>query len=311
MMRIVVLRPLGLGDFLTAVPAYRAIARAFPEAHRILAAPAELCALVPLVGDVFAECVATAPLQPLAPEACGADVGIDLHGRGPASQRVLLASGARRLISFHNSAVTETAGSATWFAGEHEVARWCRMLTHAGIPCDPRDLALARPYVTPRVASTIVHPGAASAARRWPVERWSRVARALDAAGCNVTITGSAAERPLAEAVADGAGIARANVVAGTTDLTQLAASVACARLVISGDTGIAHLATAYETPSVVLFGPVPPAEWGPPPSARHRALWRGRRGDPHGARLDPGLAALSVEDVLAAARELLAGART
>jgi len=53
---------------------------------------------------------------------------------------------------------------------------------------------------------------------------------------------------------------------------------------------GLAHLATAYARPSVVLFGPVPPAEWGPPQHPRHQALWAGGcpvalRGDDHRPR--------------------------
>ncbi|MCF2539785.1 hypothetical protein K6168_29540 [Streptomyces sp. FB2] len=40
----------------------------------------------------------------------------------------------------------------------------------------------------------------------------------------------------------------------------------------------------AHGTPSVTLFGPVPPRLWGPPPGGRHIALWRpGPPGDPHG----------------------------
>jgi hypothetical protein len=70
----------------------------------------------------------------------------------------------------------------------------------------------------------------------------------------------------------------------------------------------VAHLATAFGTPSVVLFGPIPPALWGPPPNRpRHRALWTGRRGDPHGEQPDPGLLELDCDTVLDAARELLA----
>ena len=67
----------------------------------------------------------------------------------------------------------------------------------------------------------------------------------------------------------------------------------------------MAHVATATGTPSVVLFGPVPPSEWGPPTLSRHVALWAGRRGDPHGSTVDPGLLRLSVDDVLAAVEEL------
>ena len=60
--------------------------------------------------------------------------------------------------------------------------------------------------------------------------------------------------------------------------LTDLAALVAHARLVLAPDTGVAHLATAYGTPSVVLFGPVPARHWGPPAHRRqHRVLETGR----------------------------------
>ena len=53
----------------------------------------------------------------------------------------------------------------------------------------------------------------------------------------------------------------------------------------------------------MLLFGPVPPAEWGPR-SGPHTVLWTGSgRGDPHGTRSDPALLAITVDEVLAAAR--------
>jgi ADP-heptose:LPS heptosyltransferase len=86
---------------------------------------------------------------------------------------------------------------------------------------------------------------------------------------------------------------------------------VAHAGRVLCGDTGVAHLATAYGTPSVVLFGPTPPSEWGPPPGrTRHRVLWSGGRGDPHAATPDAGLLAITVDDVLGALDEGTADAR-
>jgi ADP-heptose:LPS heptosyltransferase len=77
-------------------------------------------------------------------------------------------------------------------------------------------------------------------------------------------------------------------------DIGALARLVAGAGRVACADTGVAHLATALRVPSVVLFGPTPPAEWGPPPERpSHRVLWAGRRGDPNGAEPDPGLLAI------------------
>ena len=70
----------------------------------------------------------------------------------------------------------------------------------------------------------------------------------------------------------------------------------------ICGDTGVAHVATALGRPSVVLFGPVSPAQWGPPPERpQHIALWAGRTGDPHGRTVDPGLLEIGVDDVIEA----------
>jgi ADP-heptose:LPS heptosyltransferase len=117
-----------------------------------------------------------------------------------------------------------------------------------------------------------------------------------------VAITGGPDEVDLARAVARQAGLEDAAVYAGRTDLTGLVALVAVAGRVVCGDTGVAHLATALRTPSVVLFGPTSPAEWGPPPDRPwHRALWAGRRGDPHADSPDPGLLEIRVADVLAA----------
>ncbi|MFI2630786.1 glycosyltransferase family 9 protein [Streptomyces collinus] len=74
----------------------------------------------------------------------------------------------------------------------------------------------------------------------------------------------------------------------------------------ISGDTGIAHLAVAHGTRPIALSGPVAPSRWGPPPDPRHRALRYGPEDDPHGRRPGPALLRVTVEDVPGAVGELL-----
>jgi ADP-heptose:LPS heptosyltransferase len=292
-------RALGLGDFLTGVPALRALRRAYPGHRLVLAAPAAIAPLAELVGAVD-DVVDAAPLAPLPPSLHHADLAANLHGAGPQSHQVLLSAHPRRLIAFAHPDLPDHAGPAH-DPDEHEVARWCRLLTESGIPADPAELDLPTPPWPPPVrGATVIHPGAASAARRWPPARWAAVARAAAAFGRRVVITGSAPERQIGTRVADLAELPHEAVLAGRTDLRQLAAIVASAGLVLSGDTGVAHLATAFGTPSVTLFGPVPPALWGPPPERpQHRALWAGRRGDPHAAEPDPGLLAIEPATVL------------
>ena len=296
---LVAYRALGLGDLLTGVPALRALARAFPGHRRVLATPASLAPLGRLSGAVH-DVVDTAPLAPLPPELHGAEVAVNLHGRGPQSHALLRAARPRRLIAFASE--QEGVDGPPWRPGEHEVARWCRLLEASGVPADPADLLLRAPEEPVPGhwrGATVVHPGAASGARRWPAERWAAVARAELARGRTVLLTGSPAERPLAEAVAERAGLPGEAVLAGRTGVLELAAVIAAAGRVACGDTGVGHLATAFGTPSVLLFGPVSPAEWGPPAgSARHRALWRGIRGDPHGDRPAAGLLAIEPAEV-------------
>jgi ADP-heptose:LPS heptosyltransferase len=295
--RIAVLRALGLGDLLTAVPALRALRDAHPEATLLLACPQPLHELVRYWR--LAEPVPARPLEALPASARGAALAVNLHGRGPESTRLLLAARPTALIAFRHPAVSETSGLPSWLDGEHEVVRWCRLLSETGLPASPDRLALEPPPLPAELIqadrATVIHPGAADEARRWPWRRWAAVARGETETGERVFVTGSSGERALCERIARAARIPSECVLAGRTSLLELAAVIGNAALLLSGDTGAAHLATAFGTPSVVLFGPVPPSEWGPPPErAQHRTLWARRRGDPHARTVDPGLLRLT-----------------
>jgi ADP-heptose:LPS heptosyltransferase len=298
---VLVLRALGLGDLLAGVPALRAIADAFPGHRRVLACPLSLEPLARLTGAVD-EVVRAAAFTPLPESVEHADVAVNLHGSGPQSHRMLLAAKPRRLIAYRN----DEAGvdGPAFDERDHEVVRWCRLLDEHGICADPTELRLAAPDLGLPAdvrGATIIHPGAASPSRRWPEDRFAAVARAEVARGRRVLITGGASEVVLACRVGRLAGLRPDDIWAGRTDLVQLASLVAEAGRVVSGDTGVAHLATAVGTPSVILFGPTSPDRWGPPPElrARHRVLWTGGRGNPHARTPDPGLLEIDVADVL------------
>jgi ADP-heptose:LPS heptosyltransferase len=312
--RLVVLRALGLGDLLTAVPALKALARAFPGHRRLLAAPRWLEPLLPLVREGPEPCLhglveaGGLDADPQRLPGCP-DVAVNLHGRGPESHRLLLAGEPRRLIAFRHDALPQTAALPRWEQREHEARRWCRLLAELDVEADPSRLEIGRPAVElPPWAhgATLLHPGAASAARCWPPERWAAVARAEREAGREVLISGGREEVGLARWIAAAADLDPGREIAGRTDVHTLAAFVAAAGTVVCGDTGVAHLATALSVPSVLLFGPTSPQLWGPPEGRPiHRVLWEGRGGDPHGDAVDPGLLEIEVDAVLAALESL------
>jgi ADP-heptose:LPS heptosyltransferase len=304
--RLLVLRALGLGDLLTAVPALRVLGARYPTHQRILAAPAWLAPLVRLLDGVvdalvdvdFRERVEALPVALRRPA-----VAVNLHGRGPASHRALRALRPGALIAFANREAAHDG--PRWRADEHERQRWCRLL---GAPDAVDDLRVRSPAAAAPGdvrGATVLHPGASAPARRWPAPRWAAVARHELRRGRRVVVTGGADEVELAKAVAAGAGLGGTAVLAGRTDVGELAAVVGAAGRIVCGDTGVAHLASAFATPSVVLFGPVSPSQWGPPRTGPHIALWAGTSGDPHAATPDPGLLAVAVADVTGALDEL------
>jgi len=319
---VLALRALGLGDALTAVPALRALRRLHPDRELLLAAHGAPPALLARLGVVDRVVHAPDPAAG-AGDPPGAGLGphlaVNLHGRGPQSTRLLLAGKPAAYLGYADPDGGAPDGPA-WSDTEHEVRRWLRLARHAGGDGREDDLRLpaadlpAAPVDRRDGRYAVLHPGAASPSRCWPAERWAVVAAALARSGLRVLVTGGPAERDLAAAVAaqavDGAAPGAAGVVpvAGALDLPQLSALLAGADLLLCGDTGVAHLGTAFGTPSVLLFGPVPPSQWEPLADRdRHTVLWHGvGRGDPHGDELDPALSKIDPGEVLAAAEALL-----
>lgn len=304
---VLALRALGLGDTVTGIAALRGVRRAWPASRLVLAAPGWYAGWLRELGIVD-EVLHTRGLDRLDWPTGGGHVAINLHGCGPESHRVLQATGPARLVAFRCGAAGHEVGP-DWSRDEHEVLRWCRLVTDAGGPCGPDDLRL--PRLAPSHGTIVVHPGAASASRRWPGSRWRQVVRALAAHGHDIAVTGGRSERSRCAGIADG--LPRISNLAGELSVPALADLVAGAPLLLAGDTGPAHLATAFGTPSVLLFGPTSPARWGPAIDPDlHIVLWRGEPegGDPHADELDPALARIEVTEVLNAAAALLSNGR-
>jgi heptosyltransferase-2 len=108
-------------------------------------------------------------------------------------------------------------------------------------------------------------PGAAyGPAKRWPLERFAHVARALrDGKGARILVLGSSAESKDARALAAMIGWGVLDL-SGRTDLVQLAAALAACDLVVSNDSGPMHLAAAVGTRVVALFGSTDPDATSP-----------------------------------------------
>ncbi|WP_034388897.1 lipopolysaccharide heptosyltransferase II [Deinococcus sp. YIM 77859] len=105
---------------------------------------------------------------------------------------------------------------------------------------------LARPWA-------VIHPGATAPSRRYPPESFAEVARRLAGRGLTLLLTGSGGE---AELIADirrmAGGVGHS--LAGDLGLEELAALIARAPLLITNNTGPAHMAAALGTPVVDLY---------------------------------------------------------
>jgi len=120
----------------------------------------------------------------------------------------------------------------------------------------PRVLA----FEPPAGAYAVLHVGASSPHKLWPVERWRTVLAALRERGLAAILVCGAGETRLLDEVDPAGEYLR---YPGTLDLAQYWHLLASARLLLCPDTGIAHLARLVGTPTIALFGPGSPQLFG------------------------------------------------
>lgn len=174
------------------------------------------------------------------------------------------------------------------------------------LPVDPAAEAWCDALLAPcaRQPVVLLNPGAGWGAKRWPVERYAAVAATLAAQGDCVLVNAGPGEEALANAIAaQSEGAARAIL----STLSQLVALTRRVALVIGGDTGPLHLASALGRPVVGIYGPTDPARNGPF-GTRARVLRSPQSRRDHSRRAQPeaGLLTITPDAVLEAAHSLL-----
>jgi heptosyltransferase-2 len=107
-----------------------------------------------------------------------------------------------------------------------------------------------------------------SRAKRWPPARYAALAdRFIEETGASVALIGSVDEMDVALEVC-ALMRHRPVMLAGRTDLAQAVAVLSVADLLVTNDTGPAHIAAALDCPTLVIFGPTNPTTTRPFPSA-------------------------------------------
>ncbi len=287
---IVILRALHIGDLLGAVPAFRALRAALPDAHITLVGLPWARSFVKRFNNYLNNFI-TFPGFPGLPEQypdivqfptfitemqkINFDLAIQLQGAGGIVNSMIRLWGAKKYAGFYlpGEYCPDKNRFLLYPKYEPEVWRHLRLMEFLGIPLQGDELEfplfendwkgfqqikekynLQNNYVC-------LNPGAHSIDRRWPPSHFSSVADGLVALGYQVILTGSEEDIVLTATVARKMK-SQAIDLAGKTSLGTLAALISRAQLVVSNDTSISYIASSVKTPSVVLFTVSDPNRW-------------------------------------------------
>jgi lipopolysaccharide heptosyltransferase II len=288
-----------IGDVLMTSPALRAVKESSPGRQVTLltsAAGAAVARLIPLIDEAITYDApwmkATAPhadptadlalIERLRSGAFDAAVIFTCFSQSPLPAALLcfLAGIPLRLAHCRENAyqlLSERVSECEPEGGvRHEVVRQLDLVAAVGYHTADDRLALevppeAKVAMTRRLCDlglerrsrsvpwAVLHPGATAASRRYPAEQYAAVARRLVSEhGWRLLYTGGEGERELVEQVIAGSGVPGVNL-AGALSLEELAALIARAPLLITNNTGPAHIAAAVGTPVVDLYAQTNP----------------------------------------------------
>ncbi len=331
--RIAIVRSLpGLGDLLCAVPAWRALRRALPQAEITLVGLPWAQSFVERFShylDNFLEFPGYPGIPEVTPrlhqlpafftnaQQTGFDLALQMHGNGIISNPFTVLLGARVNAGFYlpDQYCPDVKSFLPYPEGEPEVWRHLRLMEFLGVPLQGealefplREQDFSTLYAIEEVSSLVaqeeyvcIHPGASVRDRRWAPEDFAVVADALAARGFHVVLTGTAAEADITAAVRASMR-SKAIDLAGRTSLGAIAALLSNAQLLVCNDTGISHLAAALRVKSVVIFTASDLNRWAPLDRTLHRIV-RGQ--EDQGSNDFPSLP-VNTSAVMAAAEDLL-----
>ena len=312
---VTVVRALGgLGDVLCAVPALRQLRSALPAARITYIGLPQVRGIVarfPDLVDRFVEFPGFPGVVEyrFAPERLTAfldaqrggarvDLSIQMHGSGGVTNVFTALLNATTAAGYFVPGMWQPGERFAPFP-EHlpEVRRWTTLMSQLGFGVESDDLdfpvsendrdtlAEIAPQLRHRPYA-VVHAGASDPVRRWPAADFARIGDLLATLGLQVVLTGTANEVAITAEVAQ---TMRKDALdlCGKTSLGAAAALIERAHLVVTNDTGTAHLAAALRTPSVVIFIASDPARWAPLDRRRHRVVGAGVP-DPRFGQLTP-----------------------
>ena len=209
------------------------------------------------------------------------DVVYNLHG-GTTATFLTRATGARHRVGFksyqygqlHNHQAPSPL--LLWQQQKtHSVEQQLALLGWTGVPVTDRPRTSLG--ISPKAAETVerllveaelsgqnfalIHPAAAFATKQWAAEKFARVVEFLAERGISSVAIAAPNEQALLEQLRSQTSV---NVVTFALSLPEVTALAARSRLFVGNDSGIAHIAAAVGTPSVVVFGSSNIAHWRP-----------------------------------------------
>ena len=285
--KILVVRLRSIGDTVLSTPSLFALKRFLPDVEidilvedwvaPVLTNHPHVNKVVSLErGGFFARANVARELR-----ATGYDVVYNLHG-GTTATFLTRATGARHRVGFKTYQYAQLhnhqAPSPLLLWGQqktHSVEQQLALLGWTGVPVTDRPrthLAIApaaAEYVKQRLAEVgledrkiaLIHPAAAFDTKQWATQNFARVVEALAERGFASVAIAAPHENALIENLRSEAKVPMAALELMLPEVTALAAR---SQLFVGNDSGIAHIAAAVETPSVVVFGSSNRAHWRP-----------------------------------------------